>query len=194
MLNQEVLLQVVRDGELIWMCEPDISGHKPDGTGLFKIDWDLRHMVDGEKEFFKLPMVSPGRYTVILKVGDKTENQEFEFFINPELEDSGTSVADLKEQEELALRVASLLQEISERIDLLEVQISGTENKRKLAGLNDQLNLLKKGPRRYDKPMIAEHTEYLYEMITDTPQEVGKDAFERYSTLKAEYEIMKQKF
>lgn len=193
MRNEEIFLQVFRNEELIWMCEPDIGGYKPDETGLFRIDWDLRHMVDGEKMFFKQPMVSPGRYSVILAVGDKTDKQEFEFIINPELEDAGTSVADLREQEELALKVASLLQEISERIDLLEVQISGTDNKRKLAGLNDQLNLLKKGPRRYDKPKIAEHTEYLYEMITNTPQKVGKDAFERYSTLKEEYETIKQK-
>lgn len=190
--KEEVLLQVFRDKELIWMCTPDIEGRKADDTGLHKIDWDLRHKVNGKKKFFNQPMVSPGFFTVILKIGDKTQKQEFEYKINPELEGSGTSLADLKEQEELALKVASLLQEISEKIDMLEVQISATSNKRKLAELNEQLELLKKGPRRYDKPMIVDHTEYLYEMITETPQKVGKDAFERYSDLKKQFEELQK--
>ncbi len=188
MPNKEILLQVFRDKELIWNCETDVDRHKTDETGLYKIEWDLKHMAIGEIEYFNQPMVSPGNYTVTLDVGDMTEKQEFEYIISPELEDTGTTVADLKEQEVLALKVASLLQEINEIIDMLEEQISATDNKIKLTALNDQLKLLKKGPRRYDKPMINEHVEYLYDMITSTPQRLGRDAFERYEELKAMWE------
>ena len=81
------------------------------------------------------------------------------------------------------MRVAELLLDIKRTISSLEDEIAATTNRKKLEKLNLELDSLRKGPRRYDKPMINEHVEYLYEMLTHTSQKIGKDAFERYEVL-----------
>lgn len=44
-----------------------------------------------------MPKVAPGEYTVYLQIGDFIFNKDFKYTINPELEESGTSVSDLIE-------------------------------------------------------------------------------------------------
>ncbi len=126
-----------------------------------------------------------------LSYGGKSVSKDFTFKIKPELEATGITVADLKEQEELALQAAELLLSIKSKIREFETKIEKTNSKLKKEALEIRLQTLKKGPRRYDKPMIHEHVEYLYDMVTNSPQKLGEDAFERYLQLKNEYEGMR---
>ncbi len=101
---------------------------------------------------------------------------------------TGTLIADLKEQEDLGLKVAHLLIDINREIRTLEEKIKKTKNENEKVRLNLKLEMLKKGPQRYDQPKLSEHTAYLYNMISESPQKPGADAYIRYQQLKNEYE------
>jgi hypothetical protein len=154
-----------------------------DGWGIYKITWDMRHYLsDGQKEF-RGPFVAPGEYVVKMKLGKVVQEKKFSFNVHPELLNMGTTAEDLKEQEKLSLETGMLAMEIREEIRQLKQEISKSKNKKKTEELNRSLSMLQKGPRRYDKPMLLNHTEYLFEMVSETQQKLGKDAFERYATL-----------
>lgn len=55
-----------------------------------------------------------------------------------------------------------------------------------LAKLNDLASHLITPPVRYSKPELQTYITYLYSMTTSTDQKVGRDAFERYVTLRNE--------
>ncbi len=178
-----VAFEFRRNGSLIYEINANLKDLGKDEWGIYKITWDLRyHLEDGKGEFIG-PLVAPGEYTVIMKFDEQVLQQTFEFEIDPELALSGTSVDDLIEQEELSLKVANLVLEIRKEIRKLETELLQAKNKKKKEELANRLSTLEKGPKRYDKPMLLDHTEYLFEMVSETPQKLGKDAFERYETL-----------
>lgn len=172
-----------RDGSLIYTKDESLNNLGKDEWGIYKFTWDLRFSLEDGNREFKGPLVAPGEYTVAVKVDDRILRKTFAFEIDPELALSGTTVNDLKEQEELSLKVAKLVVEIRKEIRKLEQEISQTRNNKKIEELENRLSTLKKGPKRYDKPMLLEHTEYLFEMVSETQQKLGDDAFERYRTL-----------
>ncbi len=178
-----VTFEFRRDGSLIYTKDESLDNLARDEWGIYKFTWDMRHyLVDGNG-VYKGPLAAPGEYTVVMKFDDKIFRQAFVFEINPELALSGTTVDDLEEQEELSLKVARLVVEIRKEIRKLEKEISHTKNKKKREELIGKLSILQKGPKRYDKPMLLDHTEYLFEMVSETQQKLGSDAFERYETL-----------
>jgi photosystem II stability/assembly factor-like uncharacterized protein len=187
----EVKFEFSRNGEVIHAKRESLRQLPVDEMGIRKTKWDLKYYLrNGEKDF-QGPSVVPGNYTVTLSYGGKSVSKDFTFKIKPELEATGITVADLKEQEELALQAAELLLSIKSKIREFETKIEKTNSKLKKEALEIRLQTLKKGPRRYDKPMIHEHVEYLYDMVTNSPQKLGEDAFERYLQLKNEYEGMR---
>jgi hypothetical protein len=113
--------------------------------------------------------------------------------INPELEALGTCLADLLEQEELSLKVAKLYLDINQTISDIRKEMGDTKNKRVASLLAEKLKQLETGPKRYDKPMLKDNAIYLFEMISHTPQKLGRDAFERYEILRSQFEQLKSK-
>lgn len=187
-----VTIEFWEDKSLIYSKEEVLENIGRDDWGIYKSTWDLRHyLADGQKEF-RGPMVAPGKYTVRMKYDGQILEQTFNYEINPELEISGTSIEDLHEQEELSLKVAKLLVDIRGEIRRLENEITTVKNKKKNEQLTGKLTKLQKGSRRYDKPMLHEHVEYLYEMVSDTPQKLGEDAFERYDVLMEQWNSFKE--
>jgi len=173
-----------RRGEsLIYKKDVPLDKLGRDEWGVCKFTWDLRYYLEDGNREFRGPLVAPGEYTVIMKFDDQVLQKTFAFEIDPELNLSGTTVDDLIEQEELSLKVARLVVEIKKEIRKLEQEISQTRNNKKREELTNRLSTLKKGPKRYDKPMLLEHAEYLFDMVSATQQKLGNDAFERYGTL-----------
>ena len=159
--------------------------------GIRKTRWDLRHYLPNGAKDFKGPMVAPGEYTVKVSYLNQSHEESIKYRINPELKANGTTVKDLQEQEKLALKVAELLVAVKKKIKTLEEDIAESRNTSKKKRLTERLSMLKKGPKRYDQPMLHEHVEYLYEMVSAVPQKLGQDAFVRYEALKAEWEKLK---
>ena len=184
-------LEFLRDGELIHAKEESLTDCPAGQWNLRKTQWDLRYYLPDGVNDFQGPMVAPGEYTVRITYGEAMSEVRFRYEIHPEVKFTGTSQADLEEQEKIALQVARLLMDVKMEIRELEAAIEETRNKRKKDQLISRLIALRKGPNRYDKPMLQEQIEYLYEMVSKVPQKLGQDAFERYEILKSRWEDLK---
>ncbi len=179
-----IMLEVIKGEEKIFSKRYLVNKLPENEWGIFKITWDLRHQLLKGLRDVKAPSVSPGTYQAVLNYSGKSVRQDFNFMLHPNLGNAGTSEKDLLEQEELALATLKLLQRIYSGIEQLKSAIATCEDQVKLKDLNARLDLLRKGPRRYDKPMLYDHTLYLYKSITSSPQKLGDDAFKRYKALK----------
>lgn len=192
MSDKRISLEILKGDNSVIKDDFNIADLIADDLGFYMVRWDLHHYLKEGNECIEGPFVSPGEYTVRLNCNGQTLEESFQYLINPELEDHGTSENDLVEQEELALEVARLCIEIRKEISITKEEIEKTKNKKKVEYLKKKLSLLEKGPARYDQPMLIDHAEYLLEMISHTPQKVGRDAFERYSVLKGQFEKLKE--
>lgn len=164
-----------------------------DELGIRKTIWDLRHYLrqEGEKDF-QGPKVAPGTYRVDITMEGATFSQSFVYGLHPNLDTIGTTVAALRNQEELAVKTAKLLLAVKKERKTLEKHLKATKSKRKKERLKKNIALLVKGKERYDRPMLEDHIDYLYEMITAAPQPLGKDAHFRYIQLYQEFEAYKE--
>ncbi|WP_411029787.1 WD40/YVTN/BNR-like repeat-containing protein [Spongiimicrobium sp. 3-5] len=171
-------------GKLIHSKYEKLADIPKDGLGLRKTQWDLRHYLkrEGQKDF-KGPKVAPGKYKVALKLKDTSITRSFNYELHPNLKLIGTTVLDLEEQELLALQTATLLLEVHKKRMQLESQLKAAKSNRKQQMIKAKIAALKKGEERYDKPMLEDHIDYLYKMISSAPQKLGNDAFERFKTL-----------
>lgn len=180
----EVIFEFSRNGNLIHSKRESLTQLPADAWGIRKTEWDMKYYLENGERDFQGPAVAPGIYKITMSYGNESYEQEFEFRLNPELAASGITVEDLKEQEGLALNIAKLLIAIQQEISAIEAAIETTSGKRKKELLENRLSELKKGPKRYDKPMLQEHIQYLFDMVTASPQKLGQDAFKRYAELK----------
>lgn len=174
-----------KDGKIIHEKYEPLSKLPADKLGIRKTEWDLKYYFKTIDKDFTGPMVSPGVYEVIIEYGEEQRTQTFKYKINPELLDIGVSESDLKDQEELALKVSRLLVVVKDEITRLEKELKSVTKEKKKKEIRELLSKLKKGPKRYDEPQLNEHLSYLYKMITASFQKPGEDAYERYNFLKA---------
>ena len=107
-------------------------------------------------------------------------------FVDPVVYEHILSARDLEEQETLCLNIADLLLGIRDEIRDLEEKLKEKDD----GIIRERLAILEKGPGRYDKPMIYDQVDYLYNMISGVPQKPGKDAHVRYAELRTTWEKM----
>ena len=186
--EDEIRIEFFEDGKLIHSKREKISLRPSNAFGIRRTEWDLRHYLPNGKKDFQGPLVAPGTYSVRMTFAKEQQSQTFEYALNPEIIESGLSTPDIRRQEQLSLEIAHLLIDIETEIRSLEAKIHKNDKDERS---KDRLHLLKKGPQRYDQPMLADHVKYLYEMVSDTPQRPGSDAYERYITLKGEWEAIR---
>ncbi|UII80349.1 sialidase family protein [Flagellimonas sp. CMM7] len=169
-----------------------LKNFKTNTWGVQKTTWDLRHYLKrkGEKDF-KGPRVAPGNYTAEITIGGSTFKKQIEVLLHPELQEIGTTIADLKEQESLSVKTAQLLIAVQTERMQLEEALKTETSKRKKEQLKKKLAFLIKGKERYDQPKLENHIAYLYRMIVSVPQKLGKDAFERHEALNARFQQLK---
>lgn len=163
--------------------------------GMNRFLWDLSYPgpwdADARRSGRGGPMVTPGTYQVRLSAGNWSETQPLEVRIDPRLPEDGVTQTDLEAQQALALQVRDLLTEArlaADRLDraLSPEQVDRLTNKEALAKLR---GLLVTAPEpSYPQPMLIAQIQYLYSMITSADQRPGKDAYDRYAELRAEFD------
>jgi hypothetical protein len=153
-------------------------------VGLNRVLWDMRDKVSG----LTLP---PGSYTARLTVNGAAEAQPFIVRIDPIEAEDGLTVADLVEQfdhnlqmRELVASVADVLTRVrAARSQLTNATGADADKAKRLAAIYETLVNTPEGVR-YDKPGLQEHITYLASMTTRVDQKIGRDAIDRYQTLK----------
>ncbi|MDN5204286.1 hypothetical protein QQ008_23035 [Fulvivirgaceae bacterium BMA10] len=182
-----------RGAEIIHNKEESLSKLPADDWGLRKTEWDLRHYLKNGEKDFRGPLVAPGTYEVTVTYGGKEQRHSFDFELNPDIKNAGVILTDLQEQEALALKVAKLYLAVDREIQSIEEQLKKVKVQKKKEQLQSKLAQLKKGPRRYDKPKLIDHIDYLYDMVTETQQKLGKDASLRYEHLHEKFKEYKNR-
>ncbi len=159
-------------------------------AGLNRVVWDLRN-----KEGVTVP---PGQYQVSLKFGIYSQalTQPFNVLIDPRVAEDGVTVADLQEQFEHNLRMRELVNSVNQ----LVARVRDAQTKLRIASTNDgdRLNRISAiaarlltEPVRYGRPGLQAHITYLNGMTANVDQKIGRDAIERYATLKAELDAIR---
>ena len=158
------------------------------GAGMHRFTWDLRYpgpwQSKARPEGPNGPLAVPGKYIVRL-TSSTIATQPLTVIEDPRITKSGVSAADLREQFDHNMRVRDLVSLCAKTIARLRAaQAVSTGDT--LAKLNDLASHLITPPVRYSKPELQSHLTYLYSMTNSTDQKVGRDAFERYVTLRNE--------
>ena len=164
-------------------------------AGLHRFHWDLRYPGPWQSgtrpEGPNGPMAVPGKYAVRLTVGSWTATEPFTVIEDPRVTKSGVTTADLREQFEHNLKVRQLVSEANQTVAKLRAEQAkvrgaapGSPEAARLASLNDLAGRLLTPPIRYSQPGLQTHITYLYGMTNSTDQKVGRDAIDRYNTVR----------
>ncbi|MEO7520749.1 MAG: hypothetical protein ABIW79_02925, partial [Gemmatimonas sp.] len=137
----------------------------------------------------------PGQYQARLTVGGRSHTVPFTVLIDPRLATEGTTVADLREQHAHNTRVRTLVTDVNTavtRVRTATTRLRGStgaaaDTLTKVQAVADKLltqNI------RYGKPGLQAHITYLSGMTARGDQKVGKDALDRYATLRKEFDAV----
>ena len=167
------------------------SGRGNDGplitrlAGMNRFVWDVRHQTG--------LAAPPGAYQARLKVGDALLTQSFNLLIDPNVAADGVTAADLREQFDHNMRVRQLVSDVN----ALVVRVREGQGRlrradaAKLREIDAIAGQLLTEPVRYGKPGLQAHITYLAGMTTGADQKIGRDAGDRYNTLKKDLDAIR---
>ncbi|HUA61676.1 MAG TPA: sialidase family protein, partial [Verrucomicrobiae bacterium] len=164
-------------------------------AGMHRFYWDLRYpgpwQSANRPEGPNGPMAVPGKYAVKLTVGSWTATEPLTVIEDPRVTKAGVTTADLREQFEHNLKVRELVSEANRTAAKLRAAQAkarsaapGSPEAHELATLNDIAARLLTSPIRYSQPGLLTHITYLFGMTNATDQKIGRDAIDRYVTVK----------
>jgi photosystem II stability/assembly factor-like uncharacterized protein len=162
---------------------------KTDGVNRFT--WDVRH-----QNGLALP---PGQYQARLKAGGKELTQPFNVLIDPRIAAEGVTAADLKEQFDHNMRTRELVTGVNDLVERVRAEQARLKNAPgadtgKAKRVDEVAAKLLTEPVRYGKPGLQAHITYLAGMTAQVDQKIGRDAVERYDTLKKELDAVRAEF
>jgi photosystem II stability/assembly factor-like uncharacterized protein len=158
-------------------------------AGVNRFTWDVRYATG--------ITAPPGRYQARLVVGGITRTVPFTVRIDPRIAAGGVTVADLREQFVHNTRMREMVTEVGRVV----ARVNGATNRLRnatgaaadtLARVQAIAAKLNTEPVRYGKPGLQAHITYLNSMTSGTDQKVGRDALERYATLRRELDAIKR--
>jgi photosystem II stability/assembly factor-like uncharacterized protein len=175
----------------------------PRNAGMNRFNWDLTVAGPwtaggaGGGRGGSGPTVVPGTYQVRLTAGTGTAlswTQPLTVKIDPRSAADGITVADLQAQFDHNIRVRDLVGEVNKLVAALEEQRQRFANATGAAadsarGVADIRATIVTPPVRYSKPELQAQIQYLYGMTNGADQRVGRDATERYVTLRKELDV-----
>ncbi|MDQ6830473.1 MAG: hypothetical protein M3081_16570 [Gemmatimonadota bacterium] len=162
--------------------------------GLNRMVWDLAYpgAVNAQTRIAGGggPTAVPGNYKVRLTAAGVTETQPLVLKIDPRVSRDGVTLADLREQFEHNVRVRDLVSDANRAV--ATVRTARTRLKDATGAAADTLKQIQAiearlvtPPIRYSKPGLQAHITYLAGMTNSADQKIGRDAVERYKTLRA---------
>ncbi|MCA8949819.1 MAG: hypothetical protein KDE27_09980 [Planctomycetes bacterium] len=159
------------------------AGGLPAGPGLQRFRWDLR--ADAERG--RGPLVAPGDYELRLVHAGGQSVQRLAVGLDPRLAAAGITVADLRAQSELILRLQAVQQRAGAlvgRVDELEAGDLDEDRKARLAAV--KARLVDQRGIEYPQPMLVAQLRYLASMLDRADQRPGQDAYGRLEELETE--------
>jgi hypothetical protein len=168
--------------------------------GYHRFTWDMRHFGAWDKsstrKYQNGPYASQGVYMARLITSSDTVTQDFVLKTDPRVTAAGISQDDIAEQEELALKVTSLLSEakrLASDVAKKSKAFKSKESKesKQLTALNDRLTRSK---GRYTQVKFINQVGYLLGVISGADKRPGQDMYTRYQELKEELAGMQTEY
>lgn len=157
--------------------------------GLNRFSWDMRHRGSWDenenRSFRSGPMVSPGKYVVLLDIDGVKSSQSFKILEDPRVE--GMSADDYLEQEKFLLNIRDFLTELKVFKTNLDEKMKSSNSDQ----YDDIYNLLVTTKGTYMQPMLIDQARYLQSMLGRADQVPGKDAYDRFRELKDSFSRLK---
>ena len=169
--------------------------------GLNRYHWDMTEAgpwhKDEDRRYKNGPLAPPGDFTIRLTVGDEQMEQSFQLLMDPRLEQQ-VSIAEVTEQVTLHRQVKELFAEARRTLDDLETEKKAlaknkeqtAEEKERTIEVEELIAQLKTKEGIYELPQLVDQISYLYNLLGDTDQMPGQDAFDRYEELKSALKSM----
>ncbi|WP_445382517.1 hypothetical protein [Robiginitalea sp. IMCC43444] len=163
--------------------------------GLNRFKWDMSQAgpwdSNKSRRYQNGPLVAPGTYTAVLKMGEQQQIQEFEILMDPRVSGAGVSQADIEKQLQFQLVIRDKLSQtrqlqakLESQIDELKaMEVQSEAQKAKLTRIESLLSQIRTEEGIYMKPMLADQWQYLYYMMGQADQLPGRDALEQFKTL-----------
>ena len=190
--------------------EEDAPRRRPAATtltshqGLNRFIWDLTY--PGPRQSATRPAggggpeAVPGAYRVRLTVAASGATQAWSatrplvLKPDPRVTRDGVTIADMREQFDHNMRVRDLVTDVNvavSRIRAAQARLKGAtgaaaDTLQKLAAIAAKLET---PPIRYSEPQLQGNITYLYGMTNGADQKIGRDATERYRTLRAQLDV-----
>ena len=190
--------------------EEDAPRRRPPATtltthqGLNRFIWDLTY--PGPRQSATRPAggggpeAVPGAYRVRLTVAASGATQAWSatqalvLKPDPRVTRDGVTIADMREQFDHNMRVRDLVTDVNvavSRIRAAQARLKGAtgaaaDTLQKLATIAAKLET---PPIRYSEPQLQGNITYLYGMTNGADQKIGRDATERYRTLRAQLDV-----
>jgi photosystem II stability/assembly factor-like uncharacterized protein len=180
------------------------SSSEPRGVnaraGMHRFIWDLAYpgaWSPAPQRFGGAgPVAVPGSYQVRLSAGDWSDTRTFKVLEDPRVAKDGVTLADLQGQFDLAIKVRDAMSEARRLLqqvrDAKKGQAESSAGWRRLDGIESQLATASANGIRYPQPMLIDQISYLYRMVTQSDQRVGRDGFERYAELRKQLDGLLQ--
>jgi photosystem II stability/assembly factor-like uncharacterized protein len=156
-------------------------------AGLNRFVWDVRNQAG--------PTMPPGQYQARLKTGGLVLTKTFNVLIDPRIAEDGVTLADLQEQFDHNMRMRELVSSVNQtatRVREAQAKMrNGTLDAGAVNNLAPFAAKLLTEPVRYGKPGLQAQITYLASMTANVDQKIGRDAFERYETLRKELDAIR---
>jgi photosystem II stability/assembly factor-like uncharacterized protein len=158
----------------------------PKNAGVNRFIWDYTNGVG--------LAVPPGQYRVRLTSGSWSATEPLTLRIDPRVAQDGITAADLREQYEHNVRAQALNVEVGRvaaRVQQARTRLRAAgANGDSLARVEALATKLLDQPVRYGRPGLQTQIRYLAGMTARADQKVGRDALERYQTLRKELDAV----
>jgi photosystem II stability/assembly factor-like uncharacterized protein len=168
--------------------------------GLNRFTWDLRYpgpwTAQARGPAGAGPMAVPGTYTARVTAGEFSVTRPFVVRIDPRNARDGVTLADLREQFDIGMRVRDMVSEVNQLVAsvretkarLKDATGAAADTLRKVTALEQKLAT---PPIRYSKPELQAHIQYLYSLTGQADQKLGRDVLDRYAVLRRELDALK---
>lgn len=193
----EEVIENMSTNEVEYIVDNSLS--REVGTNRFK--WDMTQIgpwhKDKKRRYKDGPLAEPGNYKVVLTVAEERYEKHFELLMDPRIAATVTH-EEIQQQVSLQKKIKLLLGDARQKLDTVDKEIKSLKRKKeksaeevnKLSTLKEKMALLKTKDGIYELPKLVDQIAYLYNMLNDTDQVPGRDAYERYEQLKIQFESL----
>ncbi|MFT4567018.1 MAG: hypothetical protein ACI9FN_001981, partial [Saprospiraceae bacterium] len=191
----DTVIENMSTNQIEYIVDNSLSTH----IGLNRYRWDMTESgpwhSDEKKSFKNGPFAAPGSYTLRLTIDGKEMEQTFELLMDPRIAEYVT-LDDISKQVILHRNIKYLLADARRQLDKLEKEKAELEKKdeknaddlNRIEKASSLITQLKTKEGIYELPVLVDQISYLYNMLGDTDQLPGRDAYERYEELKEKLE------